>query len=155
MQNRGEEPVQLGLEPGREIGPSPWLVVNQDMIDRFGDVTLDPDPMHDDPEWATNNSPFGGTIAYGFLTISLLSHFMRSVGSAEGGGHFVNYGFEKLRLVEPVPVGARVRGRFVVASVSDERGRRRVTFDTTVEIEGSERPAMVAQWVVAHVEGVA
>ena len=85
--------------------------------------------------------------------MALLSHFMRSVLSdQEAPGHFVNYGFDRLRLVEPVPVGARVRGRFVVDKVVPEASGTRIVFDTQVEIEGSDRPALVAKWVVAHID---
>jgi acyl dehydratase len=143
-----------GLNPGDHIGPSPWLEVSQAMIDGFAQVTLDPDPMHIDPAWAKKNGPFGGTIAFGFLTISLLTHLLhQALGThpsreSNGHGYYLNYGFDRLRLVSPVPAGARVRGVFNVADRRrDERGRWVTVFDSTIEIENSERPALVAQWL--------
>ena len=135
------------------IGPSPWVVVDQAMIDAFGKVTRDPDPMHDDPEWARANSPFGGTIAYGFLTMSLLSHLLRATLERDRvlSGAYVNYGFDRLRLVEPVVVGARVRGTFRVADVTTQGGRERLTLAATVEIEGKERPALAGDWLTVRI----
>ena len=97
---------------------SEWLQVTQSMIDQFGKVTLDPDPMHQDPDWARRNSPFGHTIAYGFLTVSLLTKLLYSARKGREGGEragfaFLNYGFNRLRLVSPVRAGARIRGHFV------------------------------------------
>lgn len=140
------------LARGDEAGVSPWLVITQDMIDRFGEATLDRDPMHIDPDWANQNAPFGGAIAFGFLTISLLTHLLRQAMGADANhperGYYLNYGFDRLRLVSPVPAGARVRGRFKLARrEEDERGRWLTTFDCTVEIEGGDRPALVAEWL--------
>lgn len=142
------------LEPGSSIGVSDWLVISQSMISAFGATTLDPDPMHLDPVWAANNGPFGGSIAYGFLTISLLTTLFNSaVGDPHGAdrhsdGYYLNYGFDRVRLVAPVAAGSRIRGRFTIAGRSqDERGRWLTTFDFTVEIEGQERPALVGQWL--------
>jgi acyl dehydratase len=145
------------LVPGDEISPSPWLLVSQAMIDRFADATLDPDPMHIDPVWAKANSPFGGTIAFGFMTMSLLTHLLhKALGTDPNDdaslGYYLNYGFDRLRLVSPVPVGARIRGVFAVRQrVQDERGRWVTTFDATIEIEGADRPALVAQWLAIWV----
>lgn len=144
----------LDIPAGAEVGVSDWILVDQAMIDGFGSVTLDPDPMHVDPQWATQNGPFGGTIAFGFLTVSLLTHMLHSAmgthpgKEAAGEGYYLNYGFDRLRLVSPVPAGARVRGRFVkLRQDKDEKGRYRTTFDCLVEIEGAERPALIAQWL--------
>ncbi len=141
----------IDVPPGQEVGCSDWILVDQAMIDGFGAVTLDPDPMHIDPDWAAAG-PFGGTIAFGFLTISLLTPMMHSaMGTAprkESAGHYLNYGFDRLRLVAPVPVGSRIRGRFVkLRQGEDEKGRLLSTFEATVEIEGAERPALVAEWL--------
>ena len=140
--------------PGEEAGVSPWVRVDQDMISGFGRVTLDPDPMHVDPEWAAENTPFGGTIAFGFLTVSLLTHFLHAaIGSASDrdhsdAGYFMNYGFDRLRLVSPVHVGKRIRGRFrTLENYKDEKGRQMVKFDCEIEIEGEDRPALVAEWL--------
>lgn len=132
---------------------SDWVRVTQEMIDEFGRCTLDPDPMHVDPEWAAAG-PFGTTISFGFLTISLLSRLMRAaLGTPHArdlsvAGYYLNYGFERLRLVSPVRVDSRIRGRFrVIERKRDEQGRELSTFHCVVEIEGEERPAMVADWI--------
>ena len=145
---------------GKDLGTSEWITVNQDMITRFGDVTLDPDPMHMDAEWAKKNTPYGGTISYGFLTLSFLTHMFASamkVPSASEGageGYFLNYGFNRLRFVDPVPVNSRVRGHFKVAEKGAEErpGFRVVHMDVEIEVEGGERPALVAEWLGAWVK---
>ena len=143
--------------PFGEIGivrVSDWLVVTQNMIDVFGDNTLDPDPMHIDPEWAARNGPFGGAIAFGFLTVSLLTKLLYSAQGplheqdAASGGLVLNYGFDRLRLVSPVRAGARIRGAFVLKSRRrDEKGRIVSTMGCEVEVEGSDRPVLVADWL--------
>jgi len=142
------------LEPGALIGTSAWLEVTQQMISDFGRATLDLDPMHIDPDWARANSPFGGTIAFGFQTISLLTHLLYSAtqtsadrAPAEAGYH-LNYGFNRLRLISPVPVGSRVQGAFRLKDrTQDDRQRWISTLDCTVMVEGGERPALVAEWL--------
>jgi len=131
---------------------SDWLLIDQAMITGFGELTLDPDPMHMDPEWANANGSYGGTIAYGFLTISLLSYLIHTVREekpdAKKEGHYLNYGFNRLRLISPIPTGSRIRGRFVCSAPEmDEKGRRLNRYDCTIEIEGQERPALVAEWL--------
>jgi len=140
-------------DSGPRGGISAWVTITQAMIDRFGAITLDPDPLHIDPEWARRHSPFGGTIAFGFLTISLLTNLVHSAlgSSSRRSGRdwvYVNYGFDRLRLVAPVPSGSRIRGHFSeLAREQDEKGRWRITFDCRVEIEGQERPALAGQWL--------
>lgn len=133
---------------------SDWLTVDQRMVNAFAEVTLDPDPMHINPEWASKHSPFGATVAFGFLTLSLLTHLIRQVpspwqdDSEWASAIALNYGFEKVRFVEPVPVGARIRGRFVVANVRQRNGEERLTsVDFEIEIEGVTRPAAVGRWL--------
>lgn len=139
--------------PGQQLDPSNWVTVDQSMVDQFGAATLDPDPMHIDPEWAREHGPYSGTIAFGFFTMSLLTPLLHSsLGSSSSrapqGGHYLNYGFNRLRLVSPVPVGSRVRGRFSVQDARrDSKGRLLVTFDCTIDIEGEERPALIAEWL--------
>ena len=154
-EGRQAGPDDAAFAIGEVIGPSDWVTVTQPMIDQFGEVTRDPDPMHDDPAWAAQHSPFGGTIAYGFLTLSLLSHLLRSIDrvGAPSVGHFVNYGFDRARLIAPVPVGARVRAQFVVRAIERGRARPRICLDTTVEIEGQARPALVAHWLIVGIGG--
>jgi acyl dehydratase len=137
---------------GEEIGTSPWVVVDQDMISSFGAVTRDPDPMHVDPDWAREHSPYGQTIAFGFLTVSLLTHMLHgAMGTSpaeDAEGAYLNYGIDYLRLISPVPVGSRIRGKFdVLETRTDERNRRIFKFGCEVEIEGGERPALVAHWL--------
>lgn len=132
---------------GQEIGVSDWLTVDQGQIDAFADSTHDHQAIHVDPV-AAAASPFGGTIAHGFLTLSLLSAMAYQTPKIAGEGMSVNYGFDRLRFVSPVRAGARVRGRFGLAGVDEIRpGELQVTLDVTVEIEGSERPALVARWL--------
>jgi acyl dehydratase len=148
----------LGIEIGQTFGPSDWIAIPQPMISAFGDVSLDPDPMHIDPAWATANSPYGGTIAFGFLTVALLTALLHSaMGTGvhtdpSTTGVYLNYGFDRLRLVEPVPVDSRVRGTFVIDALeTDAKQRCVVTFLCTVEIEGVDRPALVAKWLTIWV----
>jgi acyl dehydratase len=152
------EDTLSNLTPGEEVGVSPWLTVSQAMIDAFGLATLDHDPMHVDPAWAAANSPYNGTISFGFLTISLLTHMMHGSMGVQGAldprrtGYYLNYGFDRIRLVAPVRTGRRVRGCFkLLERKTDEQGRLITTFDCRVEIEGEPRPALVAQWLTVWV----
>lgn len=145
------------LVADHDLGASAWLTVTQSMIDGFGAVTMDQDPMHVNPAWAATG-PFGSTIAFGFLTISLLTHLMHNVmgtdaaGYDASDGYYLNYGFDRLRLVSPVPVGSRIRGHFRVLDVRpDPKGHSVVKTAVSVEIEGQERPALVAEWLSAWV----
>jgi acyl dehydratase len=109
--------------------------------------------MHVDPEWARRDGPYQDTIAFGFLTMSLLTHLLHSaLGTCSDrvptSGHYLNLGFDRLRLVSPVPVDSRIRGHFKVRNAArDEQGRVRVSFDAAIEVEGSDRPALVAEWL--------
>ncbi len=123
---------------------SDWLTVSQDMIDRFADLTGDPQWIHVDVERAKRESQFGTTIAHGFLTLSLLPQLAREAVEIRGDFAMrVNYGFNRLRFVSPVPAGGRIRARFTVQKVTDNE----VTWLVTVEVEGSEKPAVVAEWL--------
>jgi acyl dehydratase len=142
------------LQPGDQLGPSEWIEVTQSMISQFGVITKDPDPMHIDPEWARSNGPYGGAIAFGFLTLSLLTHMLHeAVGTGPQAerrepGHFLNYGFNRVRFIAPVRAGDRVRGHFeVTEKVDDDQDRCLTTFACRIEIEGGERPALIADWL--------
>jgi acyl dehydratase len=144
------------LTPGAHLGPTPWLEITQDGIDAFGAATRDPDPMHVLPDWAREHSPFKTPIAFGFQTIGILTFLLREAwkgnafADAAEGEVFLNYGFNRLRLVEPVRVGDRIRGVFQVASKHHRRGDIDVvTLDARVEIDGRARPALVADWLIA------
>ena len=145
---------------GQKFGVSEWVTVTQDMIDQFGAITLDPDPMHQDPEWCRQFSPYRSTVAYGFLTMSLLTTMMHNVvpydkyGHAGSSGYALNYGFDRVRLVEPVPVGSRVRAHFTLLDVR-ERGPGELFQKvlTEIEIENRDRPALVAEWLFLWITG--
>ncbi len=139
---------------GEEIGVSDWVLVTQEMIDQFSAVTLDPDPMHIDRDWCKQNSPFGDTIAFGFLTVSLLTFLVHEVlhydkhGTANSGGYALNYGFDRLRFTGAVPSGGRIRGRFVLKDVRERApGELVQTIAVTVEVEGEDEPALIADWL--------
>jgi acyl dehydratase len=145
---------------GQHIGTSDWFTIDQRRIDAFAEATADPDPMHIDPAWCAANSPFKTTIAFGFLTTSLLTHLSHqalgwvSTTNAYEGGYALNYGFDRLRLVEPVPVNSRIRAHFTLIEYTEERpGEARSKFGVTVEIEGRSRPALVAEWLGFWVTG--
>lgn len=133
---------------------SQWLLVDQAMVDRFADATLDHQFIHVDPQRAAA-TPFGGTIAHGFLTLSLLPHLCESLPSApasQGGGMNVNYGFDRLRFVRPVRTGSRVRLASTLAAVEEKRpGQFQQTQDVVIEIEGEEKPALIAAWITQFI----
>jgi acyl dehydratase len=134
---------------GEEIGTSAWLVLSQDMIDRFAEVTDDRQFIHIDPARAAAETPFGGTIAHGFLTLSLLSLFAhQALPAIEDRAMGINYGFDRVRFMTPVKSGARVRGRFTLRDVV-ERGNKLFMFryGVSVEIEGTPKPALTADWL--------
>ena len=142
------KPADLPSLVGTELGVTDWMVVDQDSVNVFADVTHDHQFIHIDPEKA-KETPFGGPIAHGFLTLSLLSKFSMEAGlSIEGVKMGVNYGFEKVRFLAPVKVGAQIRGRFVLKSIEEKRpGQYLYCCTVTVEIEGEDTPALVADWL--------
>ncbi|GLH76491.1 nodulation protein NodN [Bradyrhizobium sp. SSBR45G] len=133
---------------GQEIGVSSWHVLDQKRIDTYAEVTEDHQFIHVDPE-AAKATPFGTTIAHGFLTMSMLSVMAYEVMPAiEGTAMGVNYGFDKLRFISPVKSGKRVRGRFVLAEATLRKPKElQSRTNVTVEIEGEEKPALVADWI--------
>jgi acyl dehydratase len=133
---------------GTEIGVSQWIAIDQKAIDTFAEVTGDHQFIHTDPE-AAAKTPFGGTIAHGFLTLSLLSQMAAGVMLVpEGMKMAVNYGFERVRFIAPVRSGRRVRGRFVLTAAEEKRpGQWQFVHDVTVEIEGENKPALTAAWI--------
>ncbi|MBV9932583.1 MAG: MaoC family dehydratase [Alphaproteobacteria bacterium] len=139
---------EIRARVGGEVGVSGWIAVDQARIDLFADVTEDRQFIHVDPA-AAAQTPFGGTIAHGFLTLSLLSRMAADAMLVpEGTRMGVNYGFEKVRFLAPVRSGKRVRGRFVLTSVEEKRpGQFQFVHAVTVEIEGEDKPALVADWI--------
>jgi acyl dehydratase len=134
---------------GQEIGVSSWHVVDQKRIDRYADVIEDHQFIHVDPERAKKETAFGTTVAHGFLTMSLLSIMSYEVMPVVSGTTMgVNYGFDKLRFISPVHSGSRVRGRFTLAEASLRKPKElQSRTHVTVEIEGEEKPALVADWI--------
>lgn len=142
---------------GQAEGTGEWFQVTQDLINTFADATHDHQFIHVDPERAATMSPWGTTIAHGFLTLSLLTHLVGSIRPAEGqerpAGRMeglmmgVNYGFDKVRFVNPVKSGAKVRASGVTKSVELKGNAINVTRTITVEIEGDDKPALVADWI--------
>ena len=132
---------------GSEIGTSEWLVVDQARIDAFADATLDHQWIHVDAD-AAAAGPDGTTIAHGFLTLSLLPHFASQVFRLETPGARLNYGMEKVRFPSPVPVDSRLRSHVRFGEVRDLPAGKQLVVEHTVEIEGQEKPACVAQHVV-------
>ena len=139
---------------GQEIGVSRWIRVDQARINAFAEITEDRQFIHVDPV-AAAKTPFGGTIAHGFLTLSLLSAMTYdAVPPLQGVVMGVNYGFDKLRFLAPVPTGSNVRGRFKLLSAEDKGGGRwLLKHEVTVEIEGADKPALVAEWLGMQVVG--
>ena len=138
----------LNARVGQEIGVSAWTTIDQPMVDAFGKLTGDQHFIHVDPVRAAA-LPLKGTIAHGFLTLSLLSNMAYQVCPTIEGVRFpLNYGFNRLRFVAPVPVGSRVRAHFVLAKVERiDEAQRQLVYSVTVEIEGRDKPALVAEWL--------
>ena len=135
------------MNVGDEFGPSEWLEIDQERIDRFAEATDDPQWIHVDAELA-KEGPFGTTIAHGFLTLSLLVRFWSEVGPKESGYRMgINYGTNKVRFPSPVPVGSRIRGRFTVTAVEEIDGGIQLTLAGVAEREGQEKPVCAAELV--------
>ncbi len=137
---------------GKEIGVSDWVTIDQDRIDKFADVTEDHQFIHVDPE-AAKATPFGATVAHGFLTLSMLSRLAADcVLILEGVKMGVNYGFDKVRLAAPVKSGKRIRGRFTLMSAKQKiPGQWALKYAVKVEIEDEPKPALVAEWLTMQV----
>lgn len=137
---------------GQEIALTDWFTVTQDRIQQFADATLDHQWIHVDVERANRESPFGAPIAHGFLTLSLLPHFMHEALAVENGIRMgVNYGLNHLRFVSPVRSGSRVRGRFALQSIKDvSPNGLEAVYKVSVEGENSQKPSLVAEWVVRY-----
>lgn len=138
---------ELVAAEGTELGPTEWLEITQERVDLFADATEDHQWIHVDPERASKG-PFGGTIAHGLLTLSLLPHFTHQLYTVDNVAMAINYGYNKVRFITPVRVGAKLRARAVIASVAQLDNAVQATLTTTVEVEGSEKPAAVAESIV-------
>lgn len=142
--------AELGGLVGREVSISDWLVVTQERINAFADTTDDHQWIHVDVERATAETPFGTTIAHGFLTLSLLSGLMRNAVTIDGPRMTLNYGFNRVRFVSPVPSGSRIRARVVLGRLDDLADSTQATWNVTVEREGGDKPSVVAEWIVRY-----
>ena len=141
--------AELASAVGVELGPTDWLVVDQARVDQFAEATDDHQWIHVDPEWAASG-PYGGTIAHGLLTLSLLPHFMHRLYRVDGVAMAINYGFNKVRFITPVRVGSRLRARSTLTTVTEVGGGLQATLTTTIEVDGSDKPAAVVESIVRY-----
>jgi acyl dehydratase len=141
---------ELESRVGEEVAVSPWVEITQERIDTFARAIDDFQWIHVDPQRA-QQSPFGGTIAHGFLTLSLLSHLSERTFSFSDRRMGINYGLNRVRFTSPVPVGSRVRARFTLLKYEKIEGDGvQVTWNATIEIDGATKPALVAEWLGRH-----
>src|SRR4029453_5790061 len=135
---------------GTQLGPTEWTTIDQERVNLFADATDDHQWIHVDPERAAGG-PFGGTIAHGLLTLSLLPRFLHQLYGVDNVAMAINYGFNKVRFVSPVPVGRRVRASALISEVTTLESAVQATLVTTVEVEGSEKPAAVIESIARYV----
>ena len=141
---------ELEAKVGQEVGVSPWVEITQARIDTFAKAIDDFQWIHVDPQRA-KSSPFGGTIAHGFLTLSLLSHLSEKTFGFSDRRMGINYGLNRVRFTSPVPVGTRVRARFTLQKFEPIEGNGvQVTWNVVVEMDGNAKPALVAEWLGRH-----
>lgn len=141
-----ESPRNLIGAEGTQLGPTEWLAIDQARVDGFAEVTEDRQWIHVDVERA-KSGPFGGTIAHGYLTMSLVNHFLPALIEVRGFTHAVNVGADRLRFLNPVRVGARIRGRGEIVAVEEVKGAVQSVVRVTVEIEGADKPACVVDTI--------
>jgi acyl dehydratase len=140
--------AELRSRTGEEIGVSPWHTVTQEQIDRFAEVTGDNQWIHIDAERARRESPYGMPIAHGFLTVSMLSGMAQeAVRMTDTPKMRINYGFNRLRFTGAVPAGSRIRAHFTLNSLKDVEGGVEIAWGVSVEVEGRDKPALVAEWL--------
>ena len=135
---------------GHEVATSDWRLLAQDVIDAFANATDDHQWIHVDAERAKAETPFGATIAHGFLTLSLLSPLMRDAVRVDGLRMTINYGLNRVRFVSPVPSGSRIRARIALGKLEDVGDSTQATWNVTIEREGAEKPCVVAEWIVRY-----
>lgn len=141
-----QSPRDLIGQEGTQLGPTDWLAIEQDRVNGFADVTGDHQWIHVDVERA-KAGPFGGTIAHGYLTMSLVNFFLPDLIEVRGFSHAVNVGADRLRFLSPVKVGSRIRGVGEIVSVEEVKGAIQSVVRVTVEIEGSDKPACVVDTI--------
>lgn len=135
---------------GQELGTSEWTTVTQERIQQFAELTEDRQWIHIDRQRAERESPYGTTVAHGFLTLSLLSQFLRQVLQIHGVRMSVNYGLNRARFPAPVAANSRIRARFRLISLKDLGAGVETIFEATVESEGEKKPCCVAEWVLRY-----
>lgn len=145
-----EDLDQFAATEGSQLGPTDWIQVQQDRVNMFADATDDHQWIHVDPEKAANG-PFGGTIAHGLLTLSLLPRFMHQLYRVDNAAMAINYGFNKVRFITPVRVGAKLRARSEITAVTKLDGAVQATLITTIEVEDAHKPAAVVESIVRYV----
>lgn len=138
--------------PAEEV-VSEWMPITQERIRQFAEATEDRQWIHLDEERAARESPYGSTVAHGFLTLSMLPRLFAQAVRIEGVTMAVNYGLNRLRFLAPVPAGSRIRARFRVASVKQQTKRTKVTWHVTVECDAASKPCCIAEWVTLYYEG--
>ena len=141
-----ETPAALLEQEGTALGPTDWLTIEQDRVDGFAEVTGDHQWIHVDVERA-KTGPFGGTIAHGYLTMSLVNHFLPDLIEVRGFAHAVNVGADRLRFLNPVKVGGRIRARGEIVGVEQIKGAVQSVVRVTIEIEGSDKPACLVDTI--------
>jgi len=141
--------AEIEASVGKEVGVSKWFTIDQALITAFGKLTQDEYFIHMDPVRAAKETPFGGSIAHGFLTLSMLSAMAYdALPEVEGRTMGMNYGFDKIRFLSPVPAGSKVRGHFVISAVEKKSPQQVVVrYGISVEIEGKPKPALAAEWL--------
>jgi acyl dehydratase len=144
-----ESPSELGKAIGERIGPGEWLTITQEMIDDFANATGDRQWIHVDVERAKRESPGGKTIAHGYLVLSIIGLLQPTIYKVHSS-RTINYGINKLRFLGAVPVGSRIRLSEAIKSVEQASGGLRVTTDITIELEGADRPALVADLIFQY-----
>jgi acyl dehydratase len=138
---------------GKELGVSDWLLIDQNRINRFADCTEDHQFIHIDEKRALKETPFGGTIAHGFLSLSLLSKLSYEIAiELENVKMGINYGFEKIRFVQPVPSGSKIRARFFLNNAIERKPNQwMLNYEITIEIQGQDKPAVIAEWLTIQI----
>lgn len=151
MSHAAQAEELLAALVGVDQGVGEWFELTQERIDAFADATLDHQFIHVDPERAAAETPFGGTIAHGFLTLSMMVHLVTSVPNAiprlDGVVMGINYGLNKVRFLTPVPAGSRIRAQLTITEVVRKGTSVDMTRTVTVELEGAEKPALIAEWI--------
>lgn len=140
--------AEMQAEVGKEVAVSDWLTITQERVNQFAVATDDSQWIHVDVERAKRESPFGGPIAHGFLTLSLLPKFIEEVIELPSGSMSINYGLNKVRFPSPMPVGGRLRGRFTLLALETINKGMQSVWQVTMELEGSDKPVCVAESVL-------